>query len=201
MYKDKYKKYKSKYLKLKLKGGQENNEENKENDNKEKAKKVCDSRKFCGKKTKEKIPYEEIESLEDLRFRSSGEFDWSDFEYPLRAYFAEEGEWNYGGLINKQVDPVDAKELLDVTKFDKVFYFREGNNDDISWIFLIQHNNGYYVFFQAMCDYTGFDCQGCGEILYDKDPKDMWEMALTDALRMLITYNQRIWFEKDQMTS
>jgi len=48
----------------------------------------------------------------------------------------------------------------------QVYYVVPGENDGANWTFLIKHKNGNFVFFDAGCDYTGFDCQGGGGITY-----------------------------------
>ena len=42
------------------------------------------------------------------------------------------------------------------------------------------------MFFNAGCDYTGFDCQGGGTITYGRDGQTMWSFGLTDSIREAI---------------
>jgi len=77
--------------------------------------------------------------------------------------------------------------MLDHAQFDRVYYAKPGIPDEENWTFLVKHKNGYYIFFDAGCDYTGFDCQGGGTVEYCLDGNKMWFLGLTDDIRDAIT--------------
>jgi len=127
-------------------------------------------------------------SVEDLPVVDH-EVNWSEFEYPIKSYFSWEGEWQYGPILYESPVTCSEKEMLDTTKFVKVFLAQPGENDEEAWKFLVKHENGCYIFFDASCDYTGFDCQGGGKIFYSKDPKQMWLFGLDDITREQLLEN------------
>ncbi len=95
-----------------------------------------------------------------------------------------------GGTMSKRPLPQGARtrvgeneELLDYDKFEKTYFYQVGENDEERWIFFVRHQNGYYIFFEAGCDYTGFDCQGGGSITYSKNFYSIWKMGLDEFTR------------------
>lgn len=116
---------------------------------------------------------------------SSIEYNWDKFEYPIDSFLRGDGTWKCSVVLGdpKETIVVNPINLVNVTKFTKVYYFQEGENDEAAWIFFAKHSNGFYVFFEASCDYSGFDCQGGGSIVYSKDPRRMYWQGLTDCVR------------------
>lgn len=125
---------------------------------------------------------------EDVYVTRSGEqYDWSDFDYPFRACSENEGGWT--------VEPIgDTNKLSDDELFDKnilinstVFYYQGGWNDGDAWIFVIKRPDDIYVYFTASCDYTGFDCQGGGDIYYTSGNfSTFWNYCLDTKSRTLL---------------
>lgn len=125
---------------------------------------------------------------EDVYVTSSGEkYDWSDFDYPFRACKDIEGGWT--------VEPIgDTNELSYDELFDKnilinstVFYCRGGWNDGDPWVFMIKRPDDIYVYFNASCDYTGFDCRGGGNIYYTSGNfSTFWNYCLDTHSRTLL---------------
>jgi hypothetical protein len=137
--------------------------------------------------------------------------NWSDFDYPLESFHDNVGGWSYEPVDGESDEilngpngpnglngPIPEKEMLDYDQFEKVYYVRPGENDGENWTFLVRHKNGFFVFFDAGCDYTGFDCCGggtfvlqtrtvtnilVGTITYTQSAQKMWWLGLTDAWR------------------
>lgn len=114
--------------------------------------------------------------------------DWSDFDYPLESFHDNVGGWSYEPIAGESDEghngaAIPEKEMLDCDQFEKVYYVRPGENDGENWTFLVKHKNGFYVFFDAGCDYTGFECCGGGTITYTQSAQKMWWLGLTDAWR------------------
>ena len=84
--------------------------------------------------------------------------------------------------------PNKVKKFLDFKKLDKVIY-QIGENDGDSWICIGKRADGYYLFFEASCDYTGFDCEGGGQINYSKDWEYFWNKCLTNDGRNFLNGN------------
>lgn len=116
---------------------------------------------------------------------------WHRFDYPIDSFISDDGRWTYESVISEEETEFSEKDMLDHSKFEKVYYYQEGENDGESWTFLVRHTNGYYIFFDASCDYTGFDCQGGGSITYSLDGQKMWELGLTDEFRKKLAINSQ----------
>lgn len=129
-------------------------------------------------------------SVVDLPSVKFDTFNWSQFDYPIDSFKCREGGWFYGPLMFDDESDVTESDMLDYTQFETVYFVRPGCNDGENWTFLIRHRNGYYVFFDAGCDYTGFDCQGGGSITYSRDGEKMWSLGLTDEMRMQLRSNR-----------
>ena len=153
--------------------------------------------KFCiSDKLKRKLNYEnDIEyadnigteqdnlTIEDFHWNPPQQYNWAEFEYPIASFLGEDGSWTLSATFGKNY-PVPNKEmLLDNQQFEKVYHFKEGHNDDDAWEFIVKHKNGFYIMFDASCDYTGFDCRGGGMIIYDDDPKSFYNFGLTEEFR------------------
>ncbi len=63
------------------------------------------------------------------------------------------------------------------------YLIHEGENDEDDWMCLCKLTNGYYVFYTASCDYTGFDCQGGMEMIISRDLKRLFYEGLTETQR------------------
>ena len=108
------------------------------------------------------------------------------FGYPISAALCGEGEWRFGTVIGKSKPSIALRTILDLSRLTEVYFLQEGENDEEQWIFLAKHKSGNYVYFSASCDYTGFDCQGGGEIIIDTNIKDLWQLGITTSHREII---------------
>lgn len=124
--------------------------------------------------------------FDKLPFHDAKNANWRAFDYPIDSFIYRDGRWTYEPVIDEEEIDIPEKDMLDHSKFEKVYYYREGENDGENWTFLVKHTNGYYIFFDAGCDYTGFDCQGGGSITYSLEGQKMWELGLTDEYRNII---------------
>lgn len=82
-----------------------------------------------------------------------------NFAYPIESFLKRDGVWSFTCDGN-----ISMKKMLDLKQVSTVFYYRLGVRDDEEWILICQLKNGYYMYFRASCDYTGFVCQGGGNI-------------------------------------
>lgn len=114
----------------------------------------------------------------------NAEIDWENFLYPINSCLKNVGKWTIKahGTVRK----IMKKDLLDVSKLAKVYFAQEGENDEESWIFIAHHSDGIYVYFTASCDYTGFDCQGGGEVYYSTNLETFWNYCLDTHARTLL---------------
>jgi hypothetical protein len=85
------------------------------------------------------------------------------------------------------------EEPIEVNEFPKniveYYWIKEGENDGDDWSCLCKLDNGAYAYYNASCDYTGFDCQG-GMLLFVSRNKEklfnegMPEYAQRECLKM-----------------
>jgi hypothetical protein len=58
---------------------------------------------------------------------------------------------------------IDLRKISIPKGIVRVYWYQEGQNDEEEWIFIakIKYGNKFkYIYYEAWCDYTGFDCQG-----------------------------------------
>lgn len=107
---------------------------------------------------------------------------FADFDYPLSAFLCEEGEWQINNQDWTKASALFCQQLL---KQYHVYFYRVGEHDSDSWI-IIGQSDTYYIYFEASCDYTGFDCRGGGDFYYHTDWTYLWNMCITDCCRKLM---------------
>lgn len=110
------------------------------------------------------------------KYEQATKINWDNFNYPISCCSDDEGSWT---ISNKGPNPdIEIGKLLDASTFCKVYYRQVGENDGDDWVFIIQRKDGVYVYFKASCDYTGFDCQGGGNVSYSREWSIFWDMCL-----------------------
>ena len=91
---------------------------------------------------------------------------------------------------------ITPTELLNINKWEKIYFYQEGINDEQEWIIIFKTVDGFYVYFIAGCDYTGFDCQGTGDISFSDNKKNFWKannMQSTSMSSIAITQTPSSW--------
>lgn len=116
-------------------------------------------------------------------------YDWKNFDYPINFYLENKRDesWDYKPVLGEKKSKYSREEMLDYKLFNKVYYFHPGENEEESWIFVVHHKNGYFIYFEAKCDYTGFDCRGDGRIIYSKNSQSLYNLGLTKYVRSVLT--------------
>lgn len=127
-----------------------------------------------------------------------------NFGYPIKSFFIGDGQWKlrcYDNLKLKSKKPfmccsdlqIDInknkkiiEELLNISKWENVYYCNFGKNYFSDWIIVCKHKNGNYIYFRASCDYTGFISNGHGEIYYTTKCNLFWNFCLDNETRFLI---------------
>lgn len=107
------------------------------------------------------------------------------FKYPMDSFLKGDGYWD----VNNSRDITEAHRIMFRTlmnlKFDEVYFMQEGQCDGEPW-FILAKVKGFYIYFEASCDYTGFDCRGGGTFGYSNDWKTVWNMYCTNYFRTLV---------------
>lgn len=107
---------------------------------------------------------------------------WKKFQYPFNSC-GEYGNWS---ISSKGDIPIlGIKYLLDSENLKKstIYFHQYGQNDEKAWIFVAKFPIGAYVYFNAWCDYTGFDCRGGGSLRYANDWNTFWTECLDTSGR------------------
>jgi hypothetical protein len=99
-------------------------------------------------------------------------------EYPFS--FIEDGSYDLETMVKAFVDDAEPVNPGNFPKnIAETYWIHEGSNDDEAWKCLCKLTNGFYAYYEASCDYTGFDCQGGMELHLTKDNKKLYEYLVT----------------------
>jgi hypothetical protein len=66
-------------------------------------------------------------------------------------------------------------------RIEHYFWVQEGEHDSTPWRCLVKLHDGRYAFYEAGCDYTGFDCQGYMRIWVSKSYATLINLAMDSA--------------------
>ena len=203
-YRDKYIKYKLKYLNLKEKSNLFSKEPKKENVFSRASKNISIKMSF------------EIPNCEKIH---------NNYDYPIQSFLKGDGQWTYTDVDSTYINidkhnyydylkpinyechpdnnechvndkhaphsdyenykPIHPRNLLNIDSWDKIYYYQEGENEFQEWIIIFKSNDKY-VYFKASCDYTGFDCQGGGDISFSTNKNKFWNYCLDQYARLLL---------------
>lgn len=105
-------------------------------------------------------------------------FSMDNFNYPINCLYDNEGDWS---INNKDYNKIN---IIDIN-IEEIYFYQNGENDEMQWI-IIGKSSDYFIYFTAGCDYTGFDCQGGGELCYSKEWSILWNMYISDCDRKLM---------------
>lgn len=97
-----------------------------------------------------------IESWESpLLMASMGKYSVSEYTEVSRP--GSSGDYDY-------VDVPERRAFLD--SIVAVYADAEGENDGPNWLAVVEFSDGLFGYVSAGCDYTGWDCQAGGNIVY-----------------------------------
>lgn len=65
-------------------------------------------------------------------------------------------------------DIIEGWALADITPEDvkRIIHYRPGENDDFSWLYVLEMTDGRFAYVSAWCDYTGWGCRDGAEVSY-----------------------------------
>lgn len=66
-------------------------------------------------------------------------------------------DYGYGPLEEANIQKEDVARIV---------HYRDGENDDSAWLFVLEMTDGRFAYVSAWCDYTGWDCQAGAEVTY-----------------------------------
>ena len=124
-------------------------------------------------------------------FRTENSLSWTpinkikdiekDFSYPFRSCIEGDGRWEFS-IDNS----MKLKDMLDFKKIATICFYQVGENDEKDWILIAKRKDRKFLFFKAGCDYTGFDCQGGGEVKCSASWDHFWNFCLSSHERALL---------------
>lgn len=79
-------------------------------------------------------------------------------EYPF-SYISDE-QYTLESIVRSIPGETPLSPGTFPSNITEYYWIHEGINDEEEWYCLCRLNNGFYIFYTASCDYTGFDCQG-----------------------------------------
>ena len=127
----------------------------------------------------------ESPSYDQLASTPANEVDYkSAFRYPLSSFLCRDGHWTAYGSDE------EIKEAFD--QLETIYAYQEGENDEQAWILLGRTSDDDFVFMQASCDYTGFNCRGGGTVAVSDDWSTMWNMYMTESIRDFILRKNKL---------
>ena len=86
--------------------------------------------------------------------------EWMD-NYAYTSFLRNEGDWEARGCPQ----PGMHEYKTECREIARVFSYQEGENEEESWIMFGELVDGSVFHFTGGCNYTGFDCQGGGEMV------------------------------------
>jgi len=87
---------------------------------------------------------------------------------------------------NLQSEKIDLKNISFPNDIHTVYIYKKGIHDRKPWYFIGMLKNAtgeYYVYYEAECDYTGFDCQGSMKLYISKYFSRIIKLAIPDKIR------------------
>lgn len=98
-----------------------------------------------------------------------------------RASYDWKEAFTYGG--NVRWNPISeglSRDAIGIDDVTEVIAMAEGENDGASWLMAGRVKDGRYFLLCAGCDYTGWDCQASGEVMFAGTRDDLIRFCLSD---------------------
>jgi len=128
--------------------------------------------------------------MDDFFWTHTFHHEW--FACPLQEFLGSNShgdEWTYGPVISEPDLRMARETLADHSQYKRVYYEKEGAHDEDEWMFIVQHANGAYIYFNGSCDFTGFQCRGDIEVVYGMDPANFYALGIPDADKKVLRKN------------
>lgn len=109
------------------------------------------------------------------------------FKEPFEFINDESYEYTIDNISMTMFDENMQPEKIDLKNIHTVYMYQKGIHDKKPWYFLGMLKNRhekYYIYYEADCDYTGFDCQGSMKLYISKYFDRIVRLALPDEIRV-----------------
>ena len=120
----------------------------------------------------------------EIKLEECHNFDPIYFKHLFSAWDKKEGHWYVGPVTGEPGSIMIANEIFDFKNM-KVYWYRIGRNNYISWIILGKCGK-YWIFFEASRNYDGSGFWTEGTILWSEDFNMMYDMGLSEGARTAI---------------
>lgn len=102
--------------------------------------------------------------------------------YAYSSYLSDLGSWETRGTPQHGMTEYST-ECRDISK---VFSYQEGKNEEEDWIIFGELKDGSVFKFSGGCNYTGFDCQGEGEMIVAPSWENLFDNLTNLDLRSFV---------------
>ena len=114
----------------------------------------------------------------ELVFTPLEDPDMELLKYPFS--FIEDGSYDLEHMVKSFADDEELPNPGDFpNNIAETYWIHEGENDGEAWKCLCKLTNDFYAYYEASCDYTGFDCQGGMRLHLTKDARKLYEYLNT----------------------
>ena len=79
--------------------------------------------------------------------------------------------------INPVINYTGSLSPFDREDVDTIIAMDSGENDGNPWVGIFKLKDGRYVYLEAGCDYTGWDCQAGGSSWISDDLDHLWQFG------------------------
>lgn len=116
------------------------------------------------------------------------DWDWAE----VFGFCGEEGSANNRVLpqpcvgYNGKIKPVSRKDVK------RIIAMEEGENNGETWVGVFKLKDGRYLFVEAGCDYTGWDCQAGGSSWIGSSLEQIINFGMTQDARDRLKIEEKI---------
>ncbi len=97
------------------------------------------------------------------------DYDWQE----AFAYGTPQPTQGYTGSL----------EPFAIADVEHIYHASEGENDVSEWMVVARLRDGRFIYLEAGCDYTGWDCQAWGQTWVAEDMENLLRWGLTEEAR------------------
>ncbi len=136
---------------------------------------MCDDVSNLISEFSENIPFGELDIEKNIYYK-----DIKDDEYNFTKSLIEALWKNQSWVINEKRE--FESKYFSIRSITQVYFSQTGENDELPW-YIVGKFDDYYFLSEARCDYTGWDCQAWGSIVWAKSWSNLYQYGLIDKVR------------------
>jgi len=92
-----------------------------------------------------------------------------------------------------KAEKIDLNHVIFPGNIKKIYFYKEGKNDISPWYFIGEisyEEKSLYIYYEGLCDYTGFDCQGSMKLYISEHYDRIIDRALPENVRKKYFYQK-----------